>query len=134
MFGRTKRDGVFRFYDGSKWRATDPLRIHRLINEHGGKEWEHWVGQLDMLDDPPAKFKLTESIRQERQNKGMEGAHKVADLARKVFAVSQVDDGGLTDAECVRLFGDYIRYAARIAEEYRSFRMPPPVTASVGGG
>ena len=58
----------------------------------------------------------------------------IADLSRKVFTVAQVDDGGLTDAECVRLFGDFIKYAAGIAEEYRSFQTPPPNTASVGGG
>ena len=135
MFGLFKsREGVFKFYDGTRWRSADPIRVHRLILDHGGKEWESWVEGVDQLKDPNPKFPLTESIRESRQKAGLEAVRNVADLSRKVFAVAQVDDGGLTDAECVKLFGDFLLYAARIAEEYRSFQKPLPATASAVGG
>lgn len=135
MFGFGKaREGVFQFYDGSRWRAADPIRVHRLINEYGGKEWDSWVAQLDQLSELDPKFKLSEPIQDSRNAAGMDAVMKVSELARKVFGVKQVDDGGLTDAESVKLFGDFLLYAAQIAERFRSFRKPPPATASADGG
>jgi hypothetical protein len=136
MFGWLKRarPGVFRYYDGSRWRNGDPVRLQAAIEEHGGDNWPSLIGGLDKLDDPPEKFQLTAAIVAERNRTAMQAVKGSAELARKVFGVKQVDDNGLTDAECVRLFGDYLLYAARIQRDYRPFRKPLPDTASPAGG
>ena len=134
MFWRKPRPGVFRYYDGRRCRDGDPIRIQRLIEQHGGEDWPRLIEGLDQLEEPPAKFALSESIQAARRATGMESVYKVAELCRKVFGIGQLDDGGLTDAECVQVFTGYLRYAADVARRHRSFRNPPPATASAVGG
>jgi hypothetical protein len=134
MFWRKPRPGIFRYYDGHRWRDGDPIRIQRDIEVHGGEDWPRLIEGLDQLEDPPGKFSLSENIQAARRAVGMESVYKVAELCRQVFGIKQLDDGGLTDAECVQVFTGYLRYTTHIARKHRSFRNPPPLTASVDGG
>ncbi len=136
MFGwfRKPRPGIFRYYDGRRWRDGDPIRIQRDIEVHGGEDWPRLIDGLDQLEEPLGKFDLSENIQAARRATGMDAVYKVAELCRKVFGIGQLDDGGLTDAECVQVFTGYLRYATHVARKHRSFRNPPPHTASVGGG
>jgi hypothetical protein len=80
---------VYRFWDGSRTRVADPLACYRDLMAHE----DFRIDDLKMLSIPalmPDKAKT------------------LAKAYRDVFKVKQVEDGGLTDVECVHNLQDFL--------------------------
>jgi hypothetical protein len=83
---------VYRFWDGSRTRVADPLACYRDLIAHE----DFRVDDLKLLSIPsfmPDKAKT------------------LAKAYRDVFKVKQVEDGGLTDVECVHNLQDFLGVA-----------------------
>lgn len=80
---------VYRFWDGSRTRVADPLAMYRELMAH----------EDFRLDD--MKLLTIPSLMPEK-------AKTLAKSYRDVFKVKGVEDGGLTDVECVHNLQDFL--------------------------
>ena len=83
---------VYRFWDGSRTRVADPLACYRDLLAHE----EFRMDDLKLLSSP--------SLMPDK-------AKTLAKAYRDVFKVKQVEDGGLTDVECVHNLQDFLGVA-----------------------
>lgn len=83
---------VYRFWDGARTRVADPLACYRDLMAHE----EFRIDDLKLLSIP--------SFMPEK-------ARTLAKAYRDVFKVKQVEDGGLTDVECVHNLQDFLGVA-----------------------
>lgn len=83
---------VYRFWDGSRTRVADPLAMYRDLLAHE----EFRIDDLKLLSVPAL---MPEKCR------------TLAKAYRDVFKVGMVEDGGLTDVECVHNLQDFLGVA-----------------------
>lgn len=103
---RGKRD-FFRFFDGSRWRAVDPLPIARALFTHAKFDW----------DETP---KL---LRSQQATVEIQAAKVIAEAVREVFAIAPAERGGLTELECVDLLGAFQEYLGNVKKNGSLFRI-----------
>lgn len=86
--------GVFRFFDGRRWRTVDPLTAARAFLSHPKFDWDETP---QLLAVPRATEQLT--------------TVQVIDAAvREVFQIPAFAAGGLTELECVDLLSKFRLY------------------------
>ena len=116
---------IFHFHDGRRVRKIDPLVIQRSLQEIGGEGWQDLILQVD-----PRLLRMAGGGSLAKQAWEMRTAAigKLAGIVREVFAIADVPSGGLTDAECLELFGAYLRFMNAIGERAFPLPLPPSVT------
>ena len=92
-----KRRRIFRFWDGSRWRAVDPLRAWRLL-------WNHPTCSPEK-DFGPATGAHPDKFEPDAQD-------RVLGMIQDMFGVKpwSEDTPGLTIDETLNLLWDFIRY------------------------
>lgn len=103
---RDRQRGIFRFWDGSHWRAADPLAVFRALDEHPALVQDLHYRQAD--DQNPQAIGI------------------VADAVRLAFGVKKIEDGGLTELECRNLLIDFYAWTDALKKNIKA----PPINAS----
>lgn len=91
--GRDPR-GLFRFFDGRRWRWADPLAVARALFTHPGFDW----------DETP---QLLLTGRAEMQ---LQACRIIGVAVRAAFQVQTLDEGGLSERECLDLLTSFRTY------------------------
>jgi hypothetical protein len=123
LFGRRDALGyadsereIFVYWDGTRERKGDPLAIHRaLLTMDPEKEF-------DIKTDPQVTAVPTIA--------GLRATGRLAGAVRKAFGIRTVDEGGLTDGECLRLFVQFGSLIRELQEDARPLANSPPPTAA----
>lgn len=105
---RPKDRMIFGYYDGEKEVLADPMILYKRI--------------MDIGTELSVEMKVMRS-----KSKGARAAHDsaVAKL-RKVFDVKSLEDGGLTEVECLELFDVFINYCDLVKKN----SSPTPTSAT----
>lgn len=87
------RPGVFRFYDGRRWRNADPLEVYYTLfsNELLGPIPEHHLKQASVYGD-------------------QKSAQLIAKAGRQAFSIKTLDEGGLSGLEILALVRAFVDY------------------------
>lgn len=100
---------IYHYFDGQKVRNADPMPLFRRMK--------------DVSTDLEIEFKVARS--------GMKGAdehyQKAVQRIRGIFDVKPLEEGGLTEIECVELFTHFWNYSGGVKKN-----LPPPSTPSPG--
>ena len=114
---RKYREGIFRFFDGTRWRCADPIAVFRSLQNHPEFDLAT-TPKMAGVDDPKIKF---DAIR------------KCADAVRVAFNVQPLDDtgAGLTEEECCALLVRFSQYADALKKNTNPPQTSPPSTASM---
>jgi hypothetical protein len=102
---------LFRYYDGEKWVAADPLRIYRKIT----KEADHLVALATAFD-------------QQRDPE----ASEFIDLVAEIFGLvryNPVTGAGLTDSEVAGVFQQFDAFVVEIRDRFFPGSTSQPVSA-----
>lgn len=135
MFGYSARErAIFRFWDGRRTRAVDPLAVQRTLLAVEGFDPENDAKRADLVlkggpgsDHPEALAAL----------------FRVVDATRRAFGVLPFREWGrwpfrrregLTDAETLGLFAAFGGFLAELQEDARPLASSPGHTASATGG
>lgn len=119
---RASRRDIYRYWDGSRWRARDPLVAWRAI-------WE------DPDVDPKIDFELATGLNSRGENVeyNPESQDKVLAMIRRIFDVEQFSEShprGLTINETFALLWDFLRYANSLKKKPSPTPTPSPPTGS----
>jgi hypothetical protein len=111
-FGYTAAEReIFQFWDGHKVRLADPLAVQRAL-----------------VTDPDLDLKNDPGLMATPKTPGLLATGRVAAAVRKAFGVATLDNGGLTDGECVALFCEFGDYIGGLTEAARPLASSPPPT------
>jgi hypothetical protein len=105
-----KRRAIFSYWDGKRWRAADPLVAARRLITHETFDWESHPALAEAADD-------------------FEALQITVDAVREVFDVPAFESGGLTQAECVELLGDFTEYLHGVKKNTSPSPISSPPTA-----
>lgn len=114
LLGRDPR-GMFRYWDGRRWRAVDPLETLRKFFTLPGYDW----------DETP------ELLRSSTATVQLEGIRAIAQAVRTVFDVPAVDRGGLTETGCLDLLTDFRLFMGDVKKNGSLWPTLPQPTESV---
>lgn len=117
---RKYREGIFRFFDGTRWRCADPIAVFRSLQNHPEFDLAT-TPQMASVDNLEVKF---DAIR------------KCADAVRVAFGVQLLDDtgAGLTEEECCALLVRFSEYLGGLKKSTSTQPTSPPSTASTSSG
>jgi hypothetical protein len=125
LFGRRDALGyadgereIFEYWDGTRTRKGDPLAIHRALVCMPTEEFN-----IDV--DPKVSRVPTPE--------GLLATGRMAEAVRKAFGIKQVDEGGLTDGECIRLFIEFGALIRELEDAGRPLASSPRPTAAAAG-
>ena len=129
MFGRilpwwrTRGRRIYRFHDGSCWRAVDPIELHERLEAAAG-DWEKLLGILAAAPLPPGSGAAIEERRRKEQAEALD---RLVTAARAAFGVTALADTGrgLTRAETVALVADYVVWLGGAADLAGPFATSP---------
>lgn len=119
-----RRRAIFRFWDGTRWRAIDPMVAYRGLDAHAEFSWEEHPllieaaldGQL--ATDPGVTRVAWEAL-------GITAA-----AVRDVFAIPVFDGRrGLTEEELLNLLCDFSEYVRGVKKNIS----PPPISRQPTG-
>jgi hypothetical protein len=99
----TDRD-IYAYWDGRQTKGADPLVLWNRL----------WT-------DPECAF---EEVAPKATTFDLEIHQSLYALSRRVFEVSSLADGGLTDLECFALLNDFLRYAESLKKKLGPLPMP----------
>lgn len=115
LFRRRPARGVFEWFDGLSWRASDPLPAWAALEA----ALEDFPGTLRKVSTPPLPGTppaMAEQMEKERRAAGV----KVADAVCVAFDVAPFKDGtGLTQAERIRLAAGFLSFMSSLREQSR---------------
>lgn len=111
--GRDPR-GLFTFFDGRRWRSVDPLAVARAFFTHRNFDW----------DETP------ELLRSGVATVQLEAFRVIGEAVREVFAMKPVDQGGLSDLECLDLLTSFRQYLGDVKKNGNLFPTLPDSTES----
>lgn len=103
---------IFRFNEGSRKRAVDPLSTYRKLISFPGLNLAADIRAVEML----SKMDLTEApdpINLQIEADGMTSFNRVIAAARHAFGVTDFnedDESGLTDEEVMDVFRDFMEF------------------------
>jgi hypothetical protein len=113
-FGYTAAEReIFEFWDGSRHRMADPLAVQRAL-----------------VTDPELDPKMDTGLMAVPGVPGLQATGRVAAAVRRAFKVATLENGGLTDGECVALFCEFGDYIGGLTEAARPLASSPPPTGS----
>lgn len=104
---------IFPYWDGKRHRLGDPLALHRAL-----------------LTDPDFDMEFDPKVAEVPTKDGLNATGRVAAAVRKAFGVKTLDDGGLTDTECLTLFCEFGGYLGQLTEDTRPLASSPGSTES----
>jgi hypothetical protein len=109
---------IFEYWDGQRIRRGDPLAIHRAI-----------------ICAPEEEFniKVDPKVARVPTPEGLLATGRMAAIVRKAFGIKSVDEGGLTDGECIRLFIEFGALIRVLEDDARPLASSPRPTAAAGG-
>lgn len=84
---------IYQYFDGRKLRRADPLRLWRAILAHQDYREDDW--KMLEVDSPWIKLQAIERLSR---------------VFRQAANVRIAEQGGLSDAECVRLLREFVSY------------------------
>jgi hypothetical protein len=117
-FGYTAGDrAIFHYHDGRKWRRGDPLAIQRAL-----------------VDDAAFNLAIDPGVATVPSVEGVRAAGRTASAVRRAFGVPAFDAGGLTDAECLDLFGMFGEFVRVLTEAVRPLPSSPTLTEASAAG
>ncbi len=106
------RTGIFAFFDGTRSRRADPMAVSRALFSHPTFSWEDHPKLID-VDDPAVS---------------MDALRITAEAVRDAFTLPSVEDGGLTEIECVDLLASFVAYLASLKKSTETPRNSPELT------
>jgi len=110
---RLRQRGLFRFWDGARWRYADPFKAWREICNHEKLNLEDMAEAIDKGDEPETSIAL--------------------EVVCQVFGVerwSQQTHRGLTDSELLNLLGDFQEFLEALKKNGNPGPISSPPTAS----
>jgi hypothetical protein len=107
---------IFPYWDGRRERRGDPLAVDRALQT-----------------DPAFDFKLDPQISQVPTLDGVKATGRVVAATRRAFGIKPLEEGGLTDVECLGLFCDFNVYIRHLEDQARPLASSPGPTASAAG-
>lgn len=110
----SRRRAVFRFWDGTRTRAIDPMVAYRALRSHPKFDWAVTPKEIDI---PNEKISL-------------EALALTAEAVRIAFQLPECSAGGLTEWECVRLLIAFTRWNDAVKKKAAGSRIRPPLTDS----
>lgn len=113
---------VFRYWDGSARRVGDPVYLERALRQRAGERWPTLVELVHKASLDPAKH--SGPVVAMARQKGEEAFVSLVDVVRHVFGVKPIDQGGLTEAECLDLLAEFVVTVGRLVEAARPFSRP----------
>lgn len=123
---RDDRRDIFRFWDGARWRAVDPLPASRALDESLGQRVGEVLALLTTPPPPDPPNVDVSAVRADYTRRQTEAALQLADAAGKAFGVLPFDGaGGLTEAERIRLATRFLVFLHGLAEDARPFASWP---------
>jgi hypothetical protein len=87
---RLRQRGLFRFWDGRRWRYADPFKCWREINNHEKLNMESMADDIDAGNEPETSIALNAVCE-------VFGVERWSDKTRR----------GLTDSELLNLLADF---------------------------
>lgn len=110
--------GLFQFFDGKCWRTVDPLQVARDLFTHPRFDWDE-TPQLLLTGKAPAQ---------------LEAFHVIGEAVRAIFRIPPVDQGGLTDRECLDLLTAFRHYLGDVKKNGSLFQTSPEFMAPPSAG
>lgn len=116
-----KERQIYRFHDGTRPRAVDPVVCLEALERFPGLALEADLALAEGvgLGGPYAE-------------EGQKALARLVEATRAVFAIPPVDAGGLTRDEALNLFVDFGNYMGRLADAARPLPGSPPPTDPPG--
>lgn len=112
MFKPTERL-IYRYHDGERDRRGDPLELLRRLTGREGLSLE--------VDAKLATGATPEAPK---------ALGRLVDAVRDVFGVKSLDQGGMTEAECLGLLFHFMQYIAEVQRDFSPLPTSPPPTDS----
>ena len=109
---------IYSYFDGTKVRKVDPMLLYKAKR----RKWT----------DITIAWKLAGSI----SSQAMKGQENLILLIRQVFDVKPLDEGGLTEVECVELLTHFVKYCDELQKKtplfpmLSSYQWSPPNSSS----
>lgn len=107
-----RQRAVFRFWDGAKMRRIDPMVVYYALCEHPEFDWEKTPLLID-VDDTQIMLPAMQMT---------------AAAVRSSFLVGSLEQGGLTDGECVQLLTAFNRYMLALKKSASPLATSPEST------
>ena len=139
LFGRSRpaifaeRDRlIFRFWDGTRQRAADPLDVRAALDEHGGPNWPDLLGVFGLA--ATEGMPMSPAVQASHAANVNASVGDLVALTRQAFGVEpfrEREDGtttGMTQAETLDLLTSYLTFAQQLEESARPFRSGPNST------
>lgn len=128
-----KRRELFRFWDGSRKRAIDPITpwSSLLASETLDKDYEFLFSDAPDISDGADEQQL-ELIAMDTQNR-IEATHRIAECVREAFGVQSWNEEtgkGLTVNETLELLASYYEYAHLLKKNTEPSLTSPVLTES----
>lgn len=112
---------IFRFFDGRRQRAADPLEVWRSLEAAAGPDWQTLLVLL-AVDPPPGTVGAAAEAHRAKQEAAAETLGRAALAAFGVEPLHPYEKRGLTRAERVGLVGAFLNFMGGLAESARCFR------------
>jgi hypothetical protein len=106
-----RQRSIFRYWDGRRDRAGDPLAIHRAL-----------LTNFDLEE--------TAKVADVPTHEGVKAKGEIAGQVRTAFGIAPFEAGGLLDAECLELFVRFSGFLKELEAEMRPLPSGPTPTAS----
>ena len=113
LIGRDPR-GLFRFYDGKRWRSVDPLEAARAFFTLPTFDW----------DETPEMLKTGQAMTQ------LQTLQKIAVAVREVFGIKSTSEGGLSELGCFHLFIAFRGFLGNVKKNGSLIQISPEFTDS----
>lgn len=100
--------GIFDYWDGKRHRRADPMAVLRSLNDHP---------EFDLASTP----QLAESG-------ALEAVKITCDASRAAFGIKTLDEGGLTEVECIDVMVAFFDFCAALKKNSRAMPTSPEPT------
>lgn len=104
--------GIFRFWDGARWRAVDPFEAARRLFTDKEFDWEETP---QLLDAPGVRHQLKATAT-------------IVAAVRSAFSVAELSQGGLTELECLELLWRFRAYLGDVKKNGSLLPISQPST------
>lgn len=133
-----KERKIFRWHDGIKSRASDPLAIERKLHE-AAPDLASLLKMLKSYDDSrelQAKLPACDNdgkVFGMMKSRALEAAGEISLAVRHAFGLAEVgleaDEAvGMPEADCIRLLAAYHEFMAELEEAARPLPCSPPAS------
>jgi len=126
LWPRDRSRLIFSFHDGTRTRRADPLAAGGALERECPKYAE--LLELAVDDAPTVPGPAADDVARQKG----EAIAELVRATRAAFGVRPLDEeGGLTEAETLNLFREFLVFLARLADAAGPFdNSPPPASPS----